>query len=142
MKKLLPVACALALVASLGFTQDPPVPDDPQPDAPVVDLAERIDALEKELAATKKELAETKARVEATVTYLHTQAAGAKSMVETLAAAEEAGFIPGPNFTSREILLGGMNKWWGAKETNLPAKKPAKPAEPAPGPPQRRAGGR
>jgi hypothetical protein len=139
MKKLVPALCVVALAASLGFPQDPAPQGQGSPN-----LEKRVEALEKELAATKQELADTRARVDASVAYLHAQAKGAQHMLDVLASSEEAGFVPGINYRSREILLSGMREWYGGKTEDLPAAKPTAPAKksPAPAPAARDDGGR
>ena len=142
MKKLLPIACVIALATSLLVAQDPA-----KEDAGAPDLGKRVETLEKELAATRLELTETRALLDNTVGYLQAQAAGSKKLLETLDASEQAGFTAGINPHSREVLLGGFREWWGAKTVGVPVRKvvpePEEKAKPGrrPRPPVRRRDG-
>ncbi len=125
MKKIVPILCAGALVASLSFPQDP-VTDD----AGAPDLEKRVEALEEDLARTLARLEKTQALLDETVAWVHARAKGSKTLLGTLDASEEAGFTAGINHQSRVILLGGLRAWLGGQEQGLPgATKPKKEVE-------------
>ncbi|MAF64690.1 MAG: hypothetical protein CMJ84_03390 [Planctomycetes bacterium] len=115
-----------ALLSLTGRPQDPGGGDR---------LAERVDALERDLAAARTTLEALTVEITSsanltrrTAAWARAQAVAAAAMAGTLDAAEGAGFAKGMNYTSREILLAGWRRRLAALGDGLPAAPaPARP---------------
>lgn len=95
-------------------------------------LEERVEKLEKALAATvdrtdalSAELAATTALLDQTVRYVQAQAHGAAALARTLDQSEQEGFTYGINPRSRELLLSGWRGSLRTARTGVPGLKPA-----------------
>jgi hypothetical protein len=94
------------------------------------DLAERVRALESELATVEAQLAtvaadaaEQRRLLDQTVTYLGRQASQAEAMIGVLAESEERGFTAGINPKSREVLLAGFRALMKEAQQGLPGEQ-------------------
>lgn len=113
-------AAGLAISSSRGAAAQDPVPAPGPAPAPIdaMALVVRVQELEKKLAALE--------------TWVASQREQAKLTAAALSEAEAAGFVPGANFKSREILLAA----WRA------AAAKAQEGAPEPQPPTKGRGGR
>jgi len=123
------VVIGTAALCGLAFAQTP------KPAAPPAD---RIDALEKEVAALRalannlpppvnedvaglrKELTETRILVNQLITWTSAQAEGAAELTRILDEAEVKGFVFGINPDSRTVLLGGWRSFAAGLQKNAP----------------------
>jgi len=107
--------------------------------------AERLDALEKEVAALRaqsgapaaastdvvalqKELAEQRALTKQLVLWVNAQAKGAQALSAVLDESEQKGFTYGINPDSRSVLLAGWREFNAGLQTDVPEPPPS-PAE-------------
>ncbi|MEM7307178.1 MAG: hypothetical protein AAF682_10935 [Planctomycetota bacterium] len=117
MKVLLLSLAALGLALGPGLTQDDPPQEDP--------LAERVQALEDEVASLKRDLAAKTAKNEEILRYLAGEKTRGTALLRTFDEAEQAGFTAGINFRSREILLAGLRAYVNDAQKGLPGGKKA-----------------
>lgn len=125
-----------AVLCGLALAQTPKTP------------TERLEALEKEvaalraqvgappapgtvdLAAMQKELAETRAMAKQLVVWVNAQAKGAEALSAVLDESEQKGFTYGINPDSRTVLLAGWREFNAGMQTDVPEPPPS-PPEPA-----------
>lgn len=100
------------------------------------DLAQRVEALETELAAARaesaglsQELAASAQTLDALVEWVGAQAKQADALTATLQSAEEQGFTAGINYQSRETLLAGWRKALAETSKGLPKEEPKSKAD-------------